>query len=154
MGNEIKTKASDCAQAFFKSESKKGQMSCSKNYQVRQVTFGTGVAKNWASVNPTNTTVPNKKKTNASEKTSNYKHFKDKSPPSCFVCAPLEVKHFLVDCERFKAFSPQVKQQTVMDAKRCLICLSVEHFVHDCPYPSKCHKCGSGCQNKHSGALH
>ena len=37
--NEIKTKASDCAQAFFKSESKEGQMSRSKNYQVRQVTL-------------------------------------------------------------------------------------------------------------------
>ena len=45
VGNEIKTKASDCAQAFFKSESKEGQMSRSKNYQVRQVTFGPGVAK-------------------------------------------------------------------------------------------------------------
>ena len=41
-----------------------------------------------------------------------------------------------------------------MDAKRCLNCLSVEHFVRDCPYPSKCRKCGSGCQNKHSGASH
>ena len=80
VGNEIKTKASDCAQAFFKSESKEGQMSRSKNYQVRQVTFGAGVTKNWASVNPTNTTVPSEKKTNASEKTSNYKRFKDKPP--------------------------------------------------------------------------
>ena len=41
-----------------------------------------------------------------------------------------------------------------MDAKWCLNCLSVEHFVRDCPYPSKCRKCGSDCQNKHSGALH
>ena len=104
VGNEIQTKASDCAQAFFKSESKEGQMSCSKNYQVRQVTFGTGVAKNWASVNPTNTTVPSEKKTNASEKTSNYKRFKDKPPPSCFVCDRLEVKHFLADCEKFKTY--------------------------------------------------
>ena len=32
--------------------------------------------------------------------------------------------------------------------------LIVEHFVRDCPYPSKCRKCGFGCQNKHSGALH
>ena len=153
VGNEIKTNASDCAQAFFKSESKEGQMSRSKNYQVRQVTFGTGVAKNWASVNPTNTTIASEKKTNASEKTSNYKRFKDKLPPSCFVCDRLEVKHFLADCEKFKTYSPRVKRQTVMDAKRCLNCLSVEHFVRDCPYPSKCRKCGSGCQNKHSGAL-
>ena len=125
-----------------------------KELKVRQVTFGTGIAKNWASVNPTNTTVPNEKKTIAHEKTSTYKRFKNKPPPSCFVCARLEVKHFLPDCEKFKAYSPRVKLQTVMDAKRCLICLSVEHFVRDCPYPSKCRKCGSGCQNKHSGALH
>ena len=32
--NKIKTKASDCAQAFFKSDSK-GEKSRSKNYQVR-----------------------------------------------------------------------------------------------------------------------
>ena len=69
-------------------------MSRSKNYQVRQVTFGTEVAKNWASVNPTNTTVASEKKTNASEKTSNYKRFKDKPPQSSFVCDRLEVKHF------------------------------------------------------------
>ena len=110
VGNEIKTKASDCAQAFFKSESKEGQMSRSKNYQVRQVTFGTGVAKTWASVNPTNTTVLTEKKTNASEKTSNCKRFKDKPPPSCFVCDRLEVKHFLADCEKFKTYSPRVKR--------------------------------------------
>ena len=110
--------------------------------------------KNWASVNSTNTTVPNEKKTNASKKTSNYRRFKEKPPPSCFVCGRLEVKHILADCEKFKTYSPRVKRQFVIDAKRCLNCLSVEHFVCDCPYPSKCRKCGSDCQNKQYGALH
>ena len=41
-----------------------------------------------------------------------------------------------------------------MDAKRYLNCLSVEHFVRDCPHPSKCRKCIPNCQNKHSGVLH
>ena len=41
-----------------------------------------------------------------------------------------------------------------MDAKRCLNCLSVEHFVRDCPHHSKCRKCIPNCQNEHSGSLH
>ena len=53
----------------------------------------------------------------------------------------------------FKTYLPQVKRKIVMDAKRCLDCLSIQHFVRDCPYPSKCRKCGSGYQNKHFGAL-
>ena len=112
----------------------------------RQVTFSTGVTKKWASINPTHTTAPNEKKTNANEKTTNCKRFKDKPPESCFVCARPEVKHFLADCEKFKTYSSRVKRQTVMDAKLCLKCLSVEYFVRDCPYPSKCRKCDSGAK--------
>ena len=35
-----------------------------------------------------------------------------------------------------------------MDTKRCLNCLSVEHFVRDCSHPSKCYKSIPNCQNK------
>ena len=41
----------------------------------------------------------------------------------------------------------------IIDAKRCLYCFSVEHFVRDCELHSKCYKCGSKYKNKHSGVL-
>ena len=41
-----------------------------------------------------------------------------------------------------------------MDAKRCLNCLSLEHFARECPYVCKCRKCGPNFPNKHATALH
>ena len=42
-----------------------------------------------------------------------------------------------------------------MDAKRCLNCLSREHFVHNCLFPFKCRVCaGPQFRNKHASALH
>ena len=106
-------------------------MSRSKNYYVPQVTFGTGIAKNCDSVNPsTISTAPNENKTNAKESTSNNKRFQDK-PPSCFVCARLHMKRVSAGCEKFITYSPRVKRKTVMDAKRCLNCFSVEYFVRE-----------------------
>ena len=79
---------------------------------------------------------------------------KDKPAPACFVCLPADLKHFLGDCEKFKTYTPRCKRQIVIDAKRCPKCLSLEHFVRECPYPSKRRKRGPSAQNKHTGALH
>ena len=78
----------------------------------------------------------------------------DKPAPTCFVCLPADLKHFLGDCEKFKPYTPSSKRQIVIDAKRCLHCLSLEHFLREGPYPSKCRKCGPSSQNEHTGALH
>ena len=79
---------------------------------------------------------------------------KDKPAPTCFVCFPADLKYFLGDCEKFKTYTPRSKRQIMIDAKRCLNCLSLEHFVRECPHPSKCRKCRPSSQNKHTGALH
>ena len=106
-------------------------MSRSKNYYVPQVTFGTGIAKNCDSVNSSTISIaPNENKTNTKESTSNNKRFQDKSP-SCFVCARLHMKRVSAGCEKFITYSPRVKRKSVMDAKRCLNCFSVEYFVRE-----------------------
>jgi len=51
--------------------------------------------------------------------------------------------------KKLKAYSPETKRQTVITAKWCLNCSSLEHFVRECPYPSKCRKCGPDSK-KHS----
>ena len=79
---------------------------------------------------------------------------KDKLAPTCFVCLPAYLKHFRGDCEKFKTCTPRSERQIVTDAKRCFNCLSLKHFVRECPYPSKCRKCGPSSQNNHTGALH
>ena len=57
-----------------------------------------------------------------------------------FVCTKLNLKHYLADCETFKTYSPEIKRKTVIDAKRCLNCLSrclnclsLKHFARECP---------------------
>ena len=50
--------------------------------------------------------------------------------------------------------SPMDKRQCVVDAKRCLNCLPLNHFVRDCKGPSKCRKCGPNSRHKHTSALH
>ena len=74
-------------------------------------------------------------------------------PPVCFVCDNSS-EHYLVECEKFKALSNKAKRQTVIEAKRCINCLSLEHYVRDCSRPTKCRKCGPSNQNKHVTALH
>ena len=78
----------------------------------------------------------------------------EKPPPKCFVCSHPECKHFLADCETFIALSPSAKRQRIFDTKRCLNCLSLEHFVRECPRTSKCRICGPNSQTKHATALH
>ena len=71
--------------------------------------------------------------------------------PECFVCSN---KHYLADCDKFKVLPTNLKRQTVFDAKRCLNCLSLNHMVRNCAYPSKCRKCRPDCRTKHATALH
>ena len=157
VAHEIDMMTSEYAQAFFKSDDKEhAQSSGSKTYRVRQTTVGPEKrTKSGSSSTSSNSVRPAKHENNAANvKTSDYKRAKDKPAPTCFVCMRPELKHFLADCEVFKSYSDKLKRQTVMDAKRCLNCLSLQHFVRDCPHPSKCRKCSPNCQNKHSGALH
>ena len=71
-----------------------------------------------------------------------------------FLCVDEKLKHFLGDCAKFKKLSVVDKRKKIIEAERCLNCLSVGHFVPDCQLHSKCCKCGPKYKNKHSGALH
>ena len=101
------------------------------------------------------------RKVQLSDRCSKAKPFHSKSNsrvatnlPWCFVCSSPECRHFLIDCEKFMAFSPMNKRQCVVDVKRCLNCLSLNHFVRDCKGPSKCGKCGPNSHHKHTSAFH
>ena len=59
-----------------------------------------------------------------------------------------------MDCKIFKDLSPKSRRQTVIEAKRCLNCLSLDHIVRNCPRSTKCRKCELRSQNKHATALH
>ena len=76
-----------------------------------------------------------------------------KPPPLCFVCDDSMSKHFLGDCETFKTFANERKKRVVVNAGRCLNCLSLDHMVQNCMAPSKCRRCGPACSSKHAGAL-
>ena len=159
VAHEIDMMTSEYAQAFFKSDDKEqAQSSGSKTYRVRQTTIGPEKrTKSDSSSTSSNSVRPAKHENDAANvKISDYKRAKDKPAPTCFGCMRPELKHFLANCEVFKSYSNNLERETVMDAKRCLNCLSVEHFVRDYPHPSKCRKCIPNCQNKHkhSGALH
>ena len=70
------------------------------------------------------------------------------------MCNDLVSRHFLGECLKFKDLSNQSKRQTVIDAGRCLNCLSVGHFARSCSWNSKCSVCGPNNPNKHASALH
>ena len=161
IAHEIKMMTSDCAQAFFGRDGKDGQStSRSKNYRVRQVTVNSEVnaqdARAFSNIAHTRNSKTGDKTLNKRPLTQ--RGIKDIPALTCFVCLPADLKHFLGDCEKFKTYklTPRTrsKRQIVIDAKRCLNCLSLEHFVRECPYPSKCRKCGPSSQNIHTGALH
>ena len=59
-----------------------------------------------------------------------------------------------MDCEIFKDLSSKSRRQTVIEAKRCLDCLSLDHIARNCPRSTKCRKCGPRSQNKHATELH
>ena len=77
-----------------------------------------------------------------------------KLPPNYFLFVAKKLKHFIGDCAKFKKLSVVKKRKMIIEAGKCLNCLSVERFVHDCELHSKCYKYGLKYKNKHSGALH
>ena len=63
-------------------------------------------------------------------------------------------RHFLADCDKFKHLTGQQQRKTVIDANRCLNCLSRGHLARNCNQISKCRQCGPNSRNKHATALH
>ena len=155
--HEIQVRTSDYAQAFFKSDEREVQRerSCtgSKTFRVRQVDIEEGI--NSRSDQSKSRVVPDaeKKKLSVTSERSVVRRFNNKPPPICFFCSSVDSKHFLADCDNFKRLSPELKRKTVIDAKRCLNCLSLEHFVRHCHTQFKCGRCGPQCRNKHASAL-
>ena len=156
---KLKCQLQECAQAFFKSDGKEGFRESSINsreYRVRKLVVGED------SVNPLmefSGSPPSTHRTKNGTLRTSFRggkdRFESKSPPLCFVCAKSNSKHFLGECEKFMALSLTARRQTVIEAKRCLNCLSVYHFVRDCSRPSKCRKCGpNNYESKHATALH
>ena len=155
--HELNTMTSDYAQAFFKSDEKDGSRESTggtKNVRVRQVAYG-------RQNDPQTVTGPRSrffdmdKRESSSSSVPRGEHGRlNKPPPICFFCSNVDQRHFLAECEKFTALNPRAKRQTVTDAKRCLNCLSLDHFVRNCAFPSKCRICGPQCRNKHAGALH
>ena len=110
---EIKIMTSHCAQTFFKQDDKDGSSDplANKNFQVHRVTLSWRIA--FIMRNPLRFQWHN----------------------LVIGAAWPECRHFLIDCEKFMAFLPVDKRQCVVDAKRCLNCLSLNHFVRDCKGP-------------------
>ena len=155
--HELNTMTSDYAQAFFKSDEKDGSRESTggtKNVRVRQVAYGRQNDPQ-AVTGPRSRFFDMDKRESSSSSVPPGEHGRlNKPPPICFFCSNVDQRHFLAECEKFKALNPRAKRQTVTDAKRCLNCLSLDHFVRNCAFPSKCRICGPQCRNKHAGALH
>ena len=75
-------------------------------------------------------------------------------PPNRSICIDPSSKPFLADGERFKNLTIDCKWQMIINAGRCLNCLSLGHYVGDCAFPSKCRKCGPNFEHKHASVLH
>ena len=76
-----------------------------------------------------------------------------KPPPLCFVCDNEKSRHFLADCDKFKHLKGQ-QRKIVIDANRCLNCLSRGYVARNCNQISKCRQCRTNSRNKHATALH
>ena len=155
--NELNTMTSDYAQAFFKSDEKDASRDTTggtKNVKVRQVVYGGESCTQTVTQRRSRFSDKDKRESDSSYVSRGEYKSLNKPPPVCLFCAGANLRHFLAECEKFKALTPRSKRQAVMDAKRCLNCLSLEHFVRNCAFPSKCRVCGPQCRNKHAGALH
>ena len=155
--HEIDVMTSDYAQAFFKSDEREvaREPSGAKTFRVRQVAVDNGFDSRPVEVEHTSATdEQNQELRFATGQPREARHVNNKSPPVCFVCSRSTCKHYLADCEKFKGLAPEMKRKTVVEAKRCLNCLSLDHFVRQCSFPSKCRLCGPQCRNKHAAALH
>ena len=143
VAHEIKLMTSDYAQALFKTEEKDKSRECKSTVRVRQ------------------TAVSIASKPNNVSNRQGLKHFdaevrSQRSPsksavlPECFFRSN---KHYLADCDKFQVLPTNLKRQKVFDAKRCLNCLSLNHMVRNCAYPSKCRKCRPDWITKHATTL-
>ena len=149
--HELAVSTSDYAQAFFgndeKEKSRDTGSSGRKNNQVRvrQVVLSEAQQRNNAAITEHD---------RSKEVFTKQKYPNSSLPPFCFVCHDNQSRHFLADCQKFKALTPQQKRKAIGDADRCLNCLSRGHIVRDCKLPSKCRRCGPGCSKKHTSGLH
>ena len=143
VAHEIKLMTSDYAQALFKTEEKDKSRECKYTVRVRPAAVSTASKPN---------NVSNRQGLNQFDAGVRSQRSPSKSAvlPECFVCSN---KHYLADCDKFKVLPTNLKRQTVFGAKRCLNCLSLNHMVRNCAYPSKC-KCRPDCRTKHATALH
>ena len=147
--HELGVITSDYAQTFFKSEDKEKTRETNggrNSVRVRQVAFES---------NETEALCTIKNGPVSRDGTlRNQRSYNAKPPPFCFVCNDSVSKHFLGDCDKFKSMTDERKRRAVIEAGRCLNCLSLGHVVKNCPLPSKCRRCGPKSGSKHAGALH
>ena len=147
VAHELSVSTSDYAQTFFGSDEKGKSRDAGsggrKNNQVRVRRMVLSEEGQRSSLISSGT-----------ERPMESSHNQMKLPPFCFVCDNNKSRHFLADCDKFKSFTPHQKRKTVVEAYRCLNCLSRGHTARECKQPSKCRQCGPSCSRKHTTALH
>ena len=147
VAHELSVSTSDYAQTFFGSDEKGKSRDAGsggrKNNQVRVRQVVLSEEGQRSSLISSGT-----------ERPMESSHNQMKLPPFCFVCDNNKSRHFLADCDKFKSFTPHQKRKTVVEAHRCLNCLSRGHTARECKQPSKCRQCGPSCSRKHTTALH
>ena len=150
--HELNVMSSDYAQTFFKSDDKE---------KLRDSSYGRGPVRVRQTIMKSNEETRAKPFSSVKSGMNNHIGTRNnpklkgtKPPPLCFVCNDLVSRHFLGECPKFKDLSNENKRQTVIDAGRCLNCLSVGHFARSCSWNSKCSVCGPNNPNKHASALH
>ena len=147
VAQELSVSTSDYAQTFFgsdeKGKSRDADFGGRKNNQVRVRQVVLSEEGQRSSLISSGT-----------ERPMESSHNQMKLPPFCFVCDNNKSRHFLADCDKFKSFTPHQKRKTVVEAYRCLNCLSRGHTARECKQPSKCRQCGPSCSRKHTTALH
>ena len=74
--------------------------------------------------------------------------------PICFVCEDSKLRHYLGECKKFQTLTNEDKRRVVIDAGRCINCLSTGYIAKNCPKESKCKLYGPQFRNKHAAALH
>ena len=147
--HELVVMTSDYAQTFFKTEDKEKTRETSGGRNlvcVRQVAFESKETEALRTIKDG--------PVSRDETLRNQRSYNVKSPPFCFVCNDSLSKHFLGDCDKFKSMTDERKKRAVIEAGRCLNCLSLGHVVKNCPLASKCRRCGAKSGSKHAGALH
>ena len=137
----------------MKKEKPKEQRGCRGEFRVCQVTVNSGGGprqSNATAGSATGTVATSGSKSFAGQRSKQP----EKRPPICFYCSRTDSRHYLVECEKLKQLSPREKRQAVIESKRCLNCLSHDHFARDCTSSSRCRTSGPLCGNKHAMALH